>query len=179
MKKTKYVPSGGLAFFEEKEMKKLAQYAKEGWVLEGFAMLGYKLRREEPRDIQYSLDYQKETDNEYFTYFKDAGWSHVCSAGDEIHIFNAPIGTKPIYSDKTTTIEKYEREKKQMGKYAMPFFIATVLFMFLRLMSSYGWLSETAGNITMILGLISLIILIFPGLPYISYRFKLNKLRKG
>jgi hypothetical protein len=178
MKKIKYVPSGGLAFFEEKDMKKLSEYAKEGWILESFAVFGYKLRKGERRSIEYSLDYQKEADVEYFTYFEEAGWSHVCSAGNEIHLFSAPRGTKPIYSDKPTTIEKYEREKKQMGKAAFPFFISTVVFMFLSILSKYGWLSENTGNFFELLGLVSLIILIFPGLPYISYQFKLNKLRK-
>lgn len=178
MKKIKYVPSGGLAFFEEKDMKKLSNYAKEGWILESFAGIGYKLRKGEPRNIEYSLDYQKEVDDEYFTFFEEAGWSHVCSVGNEIHLFSAPTGTKPIYSDKPTTIEKYEREKKQMGKAALPFFTSTVVFMFFSSLSKYGWLSENTGNFFELLGMVSLIILIFPGLPYISYQFRLNKLRK-
>lgn len=178
MKKVKYVPSGGLAFFEEKEMKKLSKYAKKGWILESFAGLGYKLRKGEHQIIEYSLDYQKEVDDEYFAYFEEAGWSHVCSAGDEIHIFRAPTGTKPIYSDKPTTIEKYEREKRRMGKVAFPFFIFTIIFMFLSVLSNYGWLSENIGNLFELLGIVSLIILIFPGIPYISYRYKLNKLQK-
>lgn len=178
MKKTKYVPSGGLAFFEEKDMKKLSNYAKEGWILEDFALLGYKLRKGKPMNIEYSLDYQKQADEEYFLIFKEAGWSHVCSVGDEIHLFSAPTGTKPIYSDKPTTIEKYEREKKQMGKTALPLFISTFVFLLLSLLSKYGWLPDIIGTIMWILGTISLVILIFPGLPYISYLFRLNKLKR-
>ncbi|MEH7253686.1 DUF2812 domain-containing protein [Neobacillus niacini] len=178
MRKVKYIPSGGLAFYEEKEMKKLAKYAKEGWILEKFAGLGYKLRKEESKDIEYSLDYQKEADDEYFTFFEAAGWSHVCSAGNEIHIFSAPTGTKPIYTDKPTTVEKYEREKKQTGKAALPFFISTVVFWLLGVFSNWGGISESIGIFFQVLGLISLIILIFPGLPYLSYQFKLWRLRK-
>ena len=33
----------GITFFEEKDMKKLSEYAKEGWILERFAGIGYKL----------------------------------------------------------------------------------------------------------------------------------------
>ncbi|RUL48818.1 DUF2812 domain-containing protein [Lysinibacillus antri] len=178
MKQVKYIPSGGLAFFEEKEMKKLAEYAKEGWILEKIAGLGYKLRKGERKDIEYSLDYQKEVDDEYFALFEAAGWSHVCSVGNEIHIFSASTGTKPIYTDRPTTIEKYEREKKQMGKSALPFFISTVVFWLLGIFSNPGWASESITNLFQVLGLISLAILIFPGLPYLSYQFKLLKLRK-
>ena len=178
MKKVKYIPSGGLAFYEEKEMKKLSKYAKEGWMLEKFAGLGYMLRKGESKNIEYSLDYQKEADEEYFAFFEAAGWSHVCSVGNEIHIFSAPTGTKPIYSDKPTTVEKYEREKKQMGKAALPFFISTVVFWLLSFVSSWGWVPESIGFIFWALGMISLIILIFPGLPYLSYQFRLWKLRK-
>lgn len=178
MKKTKYVSSGGLAFYEEKEMKKLGEYAKKGWILEEFAPLGYKLRKGEPENIQYSLDYQNGADEEYFMYFEEAGWSHVCSAGNEIHIFRAPVGTKPIYSDKATIIEKYEREKKQTGKAALPLLLSTITFWLLNILSSYNWIPEIVGNIARLLGLVSLAILIFPGFPYIAYSFKVNKLRK-
>ena len=34
MREKKFVFNNGLAFSEEKEMKKLAQYAKEGWILD-------------------------------------------------------------------------------------------------------------------------------------------------
>ncbi|MCM3767045.1 DUF2812 domain-containing protein [Neobacillus niacini] len=175
MKKVKYVPSGGLAFYEEKEMLKLGKYAKEGWILEKFAGLGYSLRKGEPQDIQYSLDYQKDADEEYFAIFEAAGWSHVCSEGNEIHIFSAPTGTKPIYTDKPTIVEKYEREKKQMGKTALPFFISTVVFWLLSFLTNWGMVPKILFQV---MGLISLVILVFPGLPYLSYQYKLLKLRK-
>jgi len=178
MKETKYVMSGGLAFTEEKDMKKLSNYAKKGWILEGFAPLGFILRKGEPQNIVYSLDYQKDADEEYFSFFEVAMWTRVCSAGNEIHVFSASEGTKPIYSDKETIIEKYEREKRQMGKYSLPLLIVTVMSFLLRIISGYGWLPEIAGNISLFLGEVFLIILIFPGMPYIAYRFKLNKIRK-
>lgn len=178
MKKVKYIPSGGLAFFEEKEMKMLANYAREGWILEKFAGMGYKLRKEEPKDIEYSLDYQKEADDEYFAFFEAAGWSHVCSVGNEIHIFNATRGTKPIYTDRPTIVEKYEREKNRMGRAALPIFVSTVVFWVITIFSNLEWVPESIANIFQALGMISLIILIFPGLPYLSYQLKLLKLRK-
>ena len=176
MKKVKYIPSGGLAFFEEKEMKKLSRYAREGWILGKFAGLGYRLRKGEPQNIEYSLDYQKEADGEYFAFFEAAGWSQVCSVGNEIHIFSAPAGTKPIYTDKPTIVDKYEREKKQMGKAALPFLISTIVFW---LLSSWGGVEGIAKILFQVLGMISFLILIFPGMPYLSYQYKLLKLRRG
>lgn len=178
MTQTKYIPSGGLAFAEEKDLRKLSEYAKEGWLLEDFAMLGYKLKKDEPRNIEYQIDYQKGVDEDYFTYFEASGWSHVCSAGDEIHVFSAPEGTKPIYSDKDNIIEKYEREKNQMGKYALPFLLSCILCFLLYASSKAHFLPQIAGSVSIVLGIVTIIGLVFTVLPYIGYSFKLNKLRK-
>lgn len=50
--------SEGLAFSEEKDMKKLSDMASKGWLLDSFAVMGYKLRKAEPRNVTYSLDYR-------------------------------------------------------------------------------------------------------------------------
>lgn len=178
MRKTKYVPSGGTAFTENKDMKKLGKYAKKGWLLESFAPFGYKLRKGECKDIEYSLDYRKEADEDYFSYFEAAGWSRVCSLGNQIHIFSAPKGTEPIYSDKVTAIEKYETEKKRMGKVALPTLIVTLVLFLLGMLSNNGWLPEMIGNAGGILGIVSLIVLVFTGFPYIGFSFKLSKMRR-
>lgn len=88
MRKTKYVASGGLAFTEKMDMKKLSAYASKGWILNGFALLGFSLKKGEPQNIVYSLDYQKDADKEYFAIFEEAGWKHVCSAENEFHVFS-------------------------------------------------------------------------------------------
>jgi len=178
VKQTKYIMSGGIAFSEEKDLEKLSNYAKKGWILDRFALFGYKLKKAEPQEIQYSMDFQPDADEEYFMYFEEAGWSHACSIGNEIHIFSASMKAKPIYSDKVTIIEKYEREKKQMGKAALITLTISIMFLLFNIMSLYGWLPEYIGNISEILLIISIIILVFPGLPYIAYLYRLNKLRK-
>ena len=33
--------------------------------------------------------------------------THVVSLGNQTQIFSAPVGTKPIYSDRESEIEKY------------------------------------------------------------------------
>jgi hypothetical protein len=179
MKTVKYIYNGGLAFSEEKDMQRLRKYAKEGWLLESPAWMGfgYKLRKDKPSDLIYNLDYRIDADEEYFTYFEEAGWKLVCSFGDQIHIFSAPAGTKPIYSDSSSLVDKYEQEKSKTGTYALPFLITTLIF-FLASMFDTGFLLPMWVNKTLILlGTISLIPLIFTGLPFIGYVWKLKKIK--
>lgn len=116
MSRTRYMMSGGLAFSELKDMEKLRKFSSEGWHVRKFSFLGYTLEQGERADCIYSIDYRT-LDNdaeEYFELFKEVGWSLVDSAGD-IHLFRAAPHTKPIYTDRDTTIEKYKNQKKPLN----------------------------------------------------------------
>ncbi|NTU25715.1 DUF2812 domain-containing protein [Bacillus tequilensis] len=116
MKQKKYMMSEGLAFSEEKDMKRLNDMASKGWVLESFAFMGYKLRKAEPLKLIYSIDYHdvgEESFAEYIEIFEAGGWEHVCSS-QGMHIFSADPGTSPIYSDQFTMREKYKRSEKDV-----------------------------------------------------------------
>ena len=116
-KDSKYVSSGGLAFTEHKDMKKLSRWAAKGWHLDSFAFLGYRLRKGEPKHAAYCVDYNsvKADDmEEYEELFEAGGWTRVCSSGN-IHVFTAPEGTKPIYTDKETNYEKYRQAAKSIA----------------------------------------------------------------
>lgn len=81
-KTTRYLPSWGLAFAESYEMGKLSSLSEEGWLLDSFAFLGYKLCKGKGEKLIYSLDYQVllfEEQEEYFKIFEVGGWTHVCS----------------------------------------------------------------------------------------------------
>ncbi|MCY9111312.1 DUF2812 domain-containing protein [Bacillus atrophaeus] len=113
MKQKKYMMSEGLAFSEEKDMKKLSDMASKGWVLDSFAFMGYKLKKAAPRNVTYSIDYRavaEDSMDEYLEIFENAGWEHVCSEYTT-HIFAAAPGTKPIYSDSSTKIDKYKQSE--------------------------------------------------------------------
>lgn len=176
MKKTKYILSGGTAFAEKEDLQKLSDYAKKGWLLDRWALFGYTLKKGKAQELQYSLDFQENADDEYFLLFKEAGWQHVCSTGHAMHIFSAPSGTKPIYSDVETIIDRYKREKHSVGKAALSILVAMVFLLLFDVMSLYGWLPEAVGTISEILLAISTVILVFPGLPYLAYQRKLKKL---
>ncbi|MCZ8495037.1 DUF2812 domain-containing protein [Priestia megaterium] len=177
MKETKYILSGGTAFAEKEDLQKLSDYAKKGWLLDRMVFFGYELKKGEPQDLIYSLDFQKHADDEYFMLFEEAGWQHVCTTGHATHIFSAPRGTKPIYSDIETIIDKYKREKHFVGKAALSILVAMVFLLLFDIMSLYGWLPEAAGTISDILLVASIGLLIVPGLPYLAYQRKLKKLR--
>lgn len=115
--KSKYVMIGGFALSEENDMEKLKNYASQGWILEDIiGGLFYKLKKDKPQDIVYSLDYQLEANEEYFSLFKEAGWKLVLSIGNQMHIFSSQAGTKPIYSDCESEVSKYIRMKNQTKK---------------------------------------------------------------
>ena len=82
-KKNRYILNMGLAFDEDRAMKKLSQRAKEGWILEEMSLFRYKLVKGQPKEIVYSMDYKElvENDNEYFELFQSSGWEHMCSYG--------------------------------------------------------------------------------------------------
>jgi len=129
MSQTKYITSGGLAFSEGKDMKKLRQYSLKGWHVRDFAFLGYTLERGESTDYIYSIDYrwlEEEEEEEYFDFFSSSGWSHVVSEGD-IHLFRALPGTKPIYTDRETTVEKHENSFNSIKNLVIPVILITAL----------------------------------------------------
>ena len=178
MKKSKYVGSNGLAFSEDLDMTMLSVYAKEGWILDKFGLFGYKLKKGNPQDIQYFLDYTNKVDEDYYSYFEAAGWRHVCSIGNNIHIFSAPEGKEPIYTDKITNIEKYDNQYRQLGKTALPSLIIFILFFSLSMMAKYSYIPRNIGNICIVLMIISLVPLVFSGLPCISHYFRVKELKK-
>ena len=146
---TKYVMRKGLALAENEEMEMLSSYAREGWILYKFGTLGYKLKKSNPQQLQYSLDYRNNPDKEYFLYFKEAGWSYVCSIGNTIHIFSAPEGTKPIYTDNDTESEKYVGQYEMTKKIAIPSSLCTILLLILTLLSKYGYIPVSYTHLTL------------------------------
>lgn len=129
MRQTKYIMSGGLAFSEDKDMEKLRRFSSKGWHVSDFKFMGYTLKKGESSDYIYSVDYRslkEDEEEEYFDFFSTSGWSHIASEGD-IHLFRAKPNTKPIYSDRDTSVEKYENLARSMNYFAIPFVLITVL----------------------------------------------------
>ncbi|EIT86697.1 hypothetical protein A374_03964 [Fictibacillus macauensis ZFHKF-1] len=138
MKQTKYITSGGLAFSEDQDMEKLRRFSLKGWHVSGFTFLGYTLEKGESSDYIYSVDYRSLRENEedeYFDFFSSSGWSHIASEAN-IHLFRAQPGTKPIYTDRDTTIEKYNDSSDSIKKLAIPFILLSALVWVCAMISS-------------------------------------------
>ncbi|WP_315121249.1 DUF2812 domain-containing protein [uncultured Clostridium sp.] len=175
--KSKYVMISGFAFSEESDMEKLKNYASQGWILEDIAGgFFYKLKKDRPQDIVYTLDYQMEADEEYFTLFKEAGWELVISIGGQMHIFSAPAGTKPIYSDSQSEIDKYISIRNRTRKGTLYSLIIAIVLI--------GLLSVSLISIRpifmIILGLlvIDMVVFVFNFMPYLMYNFRIKQIKK-
>ncbi|TDR20708.1 DUF2812 domain-containing protein [Marinicella litoralis] len=170
--KTKYIMNGGLAFSEKKDIKKLEKLAAEGWLLEGLAWGGfcYKLVQGPAQDLIYTIDFQATPDSDYFDIFKSAGWRHITSSGQQIHIFAAPKGTPPIYSGNEIEEGKYQDFTVNLGKGALYSFLIMLVFMLLMYLSKsyYAFMYYPLFALT----LISSMAFIFCFMPYLSYKFK-------
>lgn len=137
-KDRKIVMSRGLAFKEDKDMQKLSDLAKEGWILDSFKYLSYYLKKSEPQDLIYCYDFNndKEDLQSYFQIFEDSGWELVCSY-DSYHFFKAPSGTVPIYTDEYTRNLKYKKLYKLIEKSSKSMIILALVL---------GFLSYILGN---------------------------------
>lgn len=157
MSQTKYITSGGLAFAENKDMEKLRRYSLKGWHVSNFKFMGYTLEKGESTDYTYSIDYRSlkaDEEEEYFDFFSSAGWSQVASEGN-IHLFRASPGTKPIYTDHDTTVEKYKNSSDSMKNFAIPFVLLTV-FVWVGAMISSGIFQSILLGVAVILSIIAL-----------------------
>lgn len=175
--KTKYVMISGLAFSEESDMEKLKNYASQGWILEG--IIGgffYKLKKDKPQDIVYSLDYQTGTNEEYFTIFKEAGWNHVVSVENQMHIFSAQAGTKPIYSDCESEIDKYINVRNQTRKGTLYSIIIAIVLMGLLFVS----IIAIRPIFLIILGLLiaDFCVFVFNFMPFLAYSSRIKQIKK-
>ncbi|WP_392485965.1 DUF2812 domain-containing protein [Haloimpatiens sp. FM7315] len=168
----KYVMVGGLAFSENSDMKKLENYASKGWILQdivgGFF---YKLKKDKPQSIIYSLDYQNNADEEYFSIFKEAGWNLVVSGGG-MYIFSAPAGTKPIYSNSKSEIDKYVRAKNSSKKgviFSLAMCLPILAFIFLSAIYI-----KFLFPVSIILLMIDVVVFVFSFMPYLSYKSRIK-----
>ena len=75
----KYMWNMGLAFDEDKVLKKMNDFAETGWVLKSMNLFRYKFEKSEPKKLIYSMDYKElEEDNEeYFMLFNSSGWKNI------------------------------------------------------------------------------------------------------
>lgn len=153
-KNKKRMICGGLAWTEDRDMKRLNELSKEGWMLSGFSYLSYELKKEEPKEYIYCMDSQKvENKEEYIQLFKDGGWEYILNYGD-MYFYRALPGTKAIYSDKTSLAEKYSYIATQIRN------IVIVLIAVVLALTPIAMIGETKIKIKLIKDIIEWAIII-------------------
>ncbi|KGM96939.1 hypothetical protein Z968_04995 [Clostridium novyi A str. 4552] len=171
--KSKYVMISGLAFSEEDEMNKLSSYAKKGWILEKIVLgFFYKLKKDVPQDTIYSLDYKVGANEEYFNVFKEAGWSCVVSIQNQIHIFSAKSGTKPIYRQ----MDKYTGVEERTVKGTLYSLIIAMILVGLLAIS----IIAVKSMFFIILGLLMIdgVVFTFNFMPYLAYNSRIREIEQ-
>ena len=63
MKNVKYMTNYGWDICEKKMLKKLSEFANEGWILDSMSPLRFKLIKGEPQSLVYEMDYQKDVED--------------------------------------------------------------------------------------------------------------------
>jgi hypothetical protein len=174
--KKKYVPISGFAFGEKADFAKLERLARQGWILDGISMFFYRLKKEEPQTIVYSLDYRSDCDDEYFAIFQAAGWTHRATLADT-HIFSAPEGTTPLYLDAAEQSEQYLPIIRETAKGSAVSFLFLILLGILRHIGSpLTWTSP----VFMVLFVLAWVVFVFNFMPCLGYLFRrLRSVRTG
>ena len=172
----KYLWNMGLAFDEDRVLKKMSVLAEEGWILKEMTVLRYKFEKSEPKELVYSMDQKnlKEDEEEYFELFNNSGWNHMCSYGP-FHFFSASKGTVPIYTDKESYLEKYKGNKMLVTKMLIISMLSLLIVTILDLFVAARLNNEIFDIVLFLVGAISVVILTPALMLTIAYVIRLKK----
>jgi hypothetical protein len=170
----------GLAFAEEHDLQRLSTWAAEGWRLSRISGMFMVLEQAPPEQVVFAIDYQDKPDDEYFEMCAAAGWQHVTSIEQQIHLFKAAPETPAIFSPTDSTT-KYQRAARMFAKPALWGSVGLVVLLILMFRIVSPWLATQSDTtlvlaVTIGLGLLITVIAtisIFAGLPWIAYRLRL------
>lgn len=86
--------------------------AKKGWHLKdvSFAMMIFELKKDEPKNIRYALDYNNKVDDEYMMIAEDAGWKYIAKSTGWILFSKKYDSERPeLFSDNQSIIDRNKR----------------------------------------------------------------------
>lgn len=110
----KYYLPMSLSFYPERACVKLAEFAKDGWLLKKVGAFDIcVLEQGPPQDLKYALDFYAGKKNEqadYLEFFKESGWELVVTKKQRYHFFAAPPETPEIFSDEATYLTRIKKE---------------------------------------------------------------------
>jgi len=169
----------GLAFAEEHDMQRLARWAAEGWRLVQIRGLFMVLEQASPEQRVFAVDYQETPDPEYFEVCAAAGWTHVLSVEQHIHLFCAAPGTPSIFSDNDALV-KYERAARMCARPALWSSVVLVLSICVVILIGQPWLAASVDRavlttidwVGVLLVTLAGTMWVFTALPWSAYRLR-------
>lgn len=172
--------SSGLAFAEEHDLQRLSMWAAEGWRLAKIEHMWMVLEQAPPEQAIFAIDYQEAPDPEYFEMCSAAGWHHVTSVEQQIHLFKAAPGTAAIFSPADSTT-KYQRAARMFAKPALWSSAGLIVSLLLLFGVIQPWLLTQSDSvlgfiiyaITAMVIIVLATISIFTVWPWVAYRLRL------
>jgi hypothetical protein len=133
MSKIKTFNITSLATSEAKDLKRLSDQARKGWLLNDIKIpyLSYELKEFEGVDRDYMIDYNETITQEYLSSYKKKGWNYVCS-NMALHYFYATKNNPPFYTNQAKKLGLYQKKTKQL-------LLALVLVSLTALATAYGF----------------------------------------
>ena len=111
--------------------------------------------------------------------FSKSSWTHLFSISDEIHFFSAAEGSKAIYTDRTSELDRdmlqKERFKRWLIMTSLLFGVTSVLHLFISSKVTSTYLSVALLIAWFVIGLLPFI---FTLMPYLGYAYRVRKLRE-
>ena len=180
----KYIPItgieliAGLACCADEDLQRLSTWAAQGWQLVEVRSMCVVLERTTPEQVVFALDYQHHPDAEYFALCGMAGWRHVVSLSHSIHLFQAPIGTRSLFSAHDTSI--VVRAQRRLSGVVLVCGLSLVVMIWLVSTQVWPWLVAWAdGLLPWVLvggGFVSMYALMvicwYTALPWLVYQMR-------
>ncbi len=179
MNTRKTILNMGLAFSEEKVLKKFSKLASEGWMLKEAKFSKYIFEKSDPDELVFNTDMRVlETESEkeeYIEMFEVGGWNYICSI-NSIHYFSSKKGNVSMFTDTDTNVEKY-LESISICKKAviitLPIVSISVLLDVLNITKD---LNEVILNFQFLITLLSIALLIPSSMTFIGLKLRVKKI---
>jgi len=168
----------GLSCCADEDLTRLSAWAAEGWQVVAVRRMCVVLERSTPAQVVFAVDYQHHPDAEYFELCRMAGWRHVVSLSHSIHLFNAPVGTRSLFSTHDTTMVL--RAQQRLNRAALLSGLALIIVIWLTSALVWPWIATNDdGLLAWVLigsGFVSMYALMvmvwYTALPWVVYQMR-------
>ncbi|SET02934.1 Protein of unknown function [Oceanobacillus limi] len=160
-----------LASSIEKEEQWLTEMSQKGLHFTRYRFGMYFFEENSNISYIFQTDFRPKADDDYFQFYRDAGWKHVDNALNLFHYFRTEkdcTGVKKLYSDEESIKDAYNR----MITYYMSLFILLII-------SQIGIVATWEGYVMQYvsLSIVSIVVVLYLYM-FLSFRNKMKFFRK-